>query len=154
MRLIQLTAFCTALALPGIAQAQTQTVQGSQLAGLCAATLDFVAGARSTAGASAPQDLQIIQRTRGLYLGMPRFPAGEVEGYAHAWSERMAENLATASAAGRDGAVLTQIAEIARDCQKQMFAEYRAAQQRGEIPQNQPVAPQPQPVQPLTVTPQ
>jgi len=147
MRLIQITILCTALGLPGVAQAQSSKVQGSQLAGLCAASLEFIAGVRSSAGVAQPQDLLTMQRTRDLYLRMPNFPAGEVEGYANAWSQRMSENLASATDSAQRGAVATDIGKIAQECQQKMFAEYRAAQQRGEIPQTQPA-------QPLTTTPQ
>jgi len=152
MRLIQITVLCTALALPGVADAQSEKIQGSQLLGLCAAALEFVAGVRSSAGVAQPLELQTMQRTRDLFLGSPGFPAGEVEAYANAWSQRMSENFTSASGQAQKGAVATDIGTIAQDCQQRMFAKYRAAQQRGEIPLTQPA--QPQPVQPLTVVPQ
>lgn len=140
---------CASLAVPGIAQAQSHKITGASLAGLCAASLEFVAGARNAAGAAEPQHLQVIQTTRDLYLGIPNFQPGEVEGYAVAWSQRMSDDLANAADDKARGVVATNIGSVARDCQRKMIEQYQAAQQGGQIP----AAPQPAPTQPLTVQP-
>ena len=150
MRPIYAAIVTASLAVPGLAHAQSHKVGGASLAGLCAASLEFVAGARQSAGVVEPQHLLVIQSTRDLYLGIPKYPEGEVHGYATAWSERMSRDFSNAADDRARGAVATDIGSIARDCQEKMFAEYRAAQQRGEIPQN---APTPAPAQPLTVQP-
>lgn len=155
MRLIPTAVFCASLALPGLAHAQAQKITGASLAGLCAASLEFVAGARASLGEVDPRHLEIMQSTRDLYLQLASFPQGEIQGYAQAWSERMGKNLSEAVDDTARGTVATRIGRIARDCQEQMIAQYRAAEARGEIPPlpPQPIPAQPAPVQPLTVQP-
>lgn len=159
MRPILFVAFSASLAVPGIAHAQTQSVSGASLAGLCAASLEFVAGARhAVVGNADPKHLEVIQTTRDLYLRLRAYPEGEVKAHAVAWSQRMSEDLANAADDRSRGLVATDIGSIARDCQRKMIERYQAAQQRGEIPVNpQPVPAQPlQPLeaQPLIVNPQ
>ena len=153
MRLIPTAIFCASMALPGLAHAQANKVQGASLAGLCAASLDFVAGARNAAGVAQPSELLVFQNTRDLYLGTSKFKTSEVEAYAKAWSQRMSENFSQAADESARSAVAADIGKIARDCQTKLVEQYRAAQARGEIPANPPAVVQPAPIQPLTVQP-
>jgi len=152
------------LALPGTALAQqTQRVAGASAAGLCASAMEFVAGARSTAGVATPQELIRLQKIRDTLLELPAFRPGEVEAYAQAWSQRMAKNVSEAGSDAQRRTIATEIATIARDCQRKMIDEVNAAEASGQfqspaqsLPPAQVIQPaQPlQPLQPLTTVPQ
>jgi len=154
MRLTPIVFLSVSLALPGLAHAQSTTVKGASLAGLCAASLEFVAGSRNSAGTAQPQELAVLQRVRDLYLMTPAYSRPEVEGYANAWTRRMAEDLTQATDDAGRGAVVTHVGKIAQNCMRKMSEQFRAGQQSGAVsPAPQPTVPQPVPAQPLEVQP-
>jgi hypothetical protein len=155
MRLLSATIICTALALPGLAYAQTKNVKGASAAGLCASSLEFVAGVRTSTGAAQKDEQIAMERLRNLFLRLPHFRKGEVEAYANAWSDRIARDLGNATTAKQKSAVASEVATIARGCQESMKREVNAA---GSLAQQrraaQPLPAQPQPAQPYTTQPQ
>jgi len=130
MRSIPVAILCVLLPV-GAAQAQIKNVEGAAAAGLCASAMEFVAGARSAAGIATPQELNRLEKTRDLLLALPQFQTGEVEAYAQAWSQRMAENMRDATTPARRNAVSNDIAGIARKCHQDMAAEVRALNDQG-----------------------
>lgn len=135
MRLIHTAILCATLALPSVAHAQAKKVNGASAAGLCASAMEFVAGARGTAGVASPQELTRLQRIRDFLLELPQFQKGEVEAYANAWSERMAKNVAEASSDAQRGVIATEIGTIARDCQRKLVQQVNSANGTGQTVQ-------------------
>ena len=134
MRILSTAAILVALSLPAAAQSQAKlTVEGASAAGLCAAAMEFVAGARSAKGIATPQELSRLQKIRETLLGLPQFPPGEVLAYAEAWSARMSENVAAATSAQKLNAIATDIGIRARQCQQGLVqAANEAAATQGE----------------------
>jgi len=117
------------------AHAQSQTITGASAAGLCAAAMEFVAGARSATGIATPQELNRLQQIRETLLALPQYPNGEVQAYAQAWSTRMAENVAAATSPAQVNSIAKDIAGRALKCQQGMVqAVNDAAAQRGTLP--------------------
>ena len=160
MRMIATAVLVAGLAPFGAAEAQVRSVDGSSAAGLCASSLEFVAGARSAAGIASAQELQRLQRMRDLLIGLPQFPKGEVEAYAQAWSQRMAKNMVEATDDAKRRAISNEIAGIASKCHRDIMADVRSLNEQGvtlpptgQARQGAVTQPQPQP-QPLQIQPQ
>ncbi len=136
MRIVYSAAVFAALCLPVSAQTEQRlTVSGVSAAGLCAAAMEFVAGARSATGAATPRELERLQKIRETLLGLPQFPRGEVEAYAEAWSERMAENVNAATSAAHLKSIAEDIGKRAIQCQQGMVQEVNNATGGGSVPQ-------------------
>lgn len=134
MRIIPAAALTVTLCLPVAAQAQSQTITGSSAAGLCAAAMEFVAGARSASGIATPQELSRLQKVRETLLALPQFPKGEVQAYAEAWSKRMAENVSAATSPAQINSIAKDIAGRALKCQQGMVQAVNNATQNGTAP--------------------
>ncbi len=138
MRILQAVVFCAAMGFSGATHAQNISVTGASAAGLCASALDFVAGIRAANGSATPEELNRLQRARDLILTLRKYPKGEVEAYAQAWSQRMVENLSEAQTEVQRVAVAADITKRAENCHKGVVQGLAAArqQQQGTIIQN------------------
>lgn len=162
MQLIRTAILCATLTLPGVAHAQVNKVEGASAAGLCASSLEFIAGVRSSAGVATQQELARLGRLRDLFLSLETFKKGEVEAYATAWSKRMGENFASAQSNEQQSAIANEIGSIAVNCQRKMVQQIKdtkaaRAGNSGQAAPAQPVPAQPlqaPPAQPFVLTPQ